>query len=205
MAGRMLRDTTDSEKVNLLTANAEVFFYRLMMKADDYGSFHANPKLLKANLYPLKLESVREADISRWMAECQKAGLIVIYTNAGKNFLRILNFGQRMRTKKKRFPDCPPELLTCENSQKSAADCGEMPPEVEDEVEIEDEVEGDNDGFFEMFRRVAGRHITDEELKKQVALFKNKYPNIHSNQAGALINAWVARIGKKEEKKPMVI
>jgi hypothetical protein len=111
-----------------------------MMKADDYGSFYANVKLIKSNCYPLRTDAVRDADITRWMDELLKAGLIVVYMNAGKSYLRILNFGQRLRNKKKRFPDCPPELLINE-PQQSAASCGEWPPELEEEVEIELEEE----------------------------------------------------------------
>lgn len=138
---RMLRDCTDSEKVNLLKAHAEVLFYRLMMKADDYGSFYANVKLIKSNCYPLRTDAVRDADISRWMDELLMAGLIVVYMHAGKSYLRILNFGQRLRNKKKRFPDCPPELLINAELQQFAANGGELPPEDELEEEVEDELE----------------------------------------------------------------
>jgi hypothetical protein len=50
--------------------------------------------------------------------------------------------------------------------------------------------------FFEMFRRATGKHISDEELLQEIAKFKNKYPNIHPNQAGALVNAWIGNIGR---------
>lgn len=136
---RMLRDCTDSDKVNLLTAHAEVLFYRLIMKADDYGSFYANVKLIKSNCYPLRTDTVRDADISRWMDELLKAGLIVVYMNAGKSYMRILNFGQRLRNTKKRFPDCPAELLS--DPPQVAARCGELRPEVEVEEELEEEIE----------------------------------------------------------------
>lgn len=52
--------------------------------------------------------------------------------------------------------------------------------------------------FFEMFRRVAGKHINDSELMDEIAKFRNKYPNAHPNQSGALINTWVANIGKEK-------
>lgn len=100
----MLRDCTDSDKVNLLSPHAEVLFYRLMMKADDFGCFYGNVRLIKANCFPLKVDSVRDTDISRWMDELQKAGLIVVYTYEEKNYLRVLNFGQRLRSKKSKFP-----------------------------------------------------------------------------------------------------
>lgn len=54
-----------------------------------------------------------------------------------------------------------------------------------------------NEPFFEFFRRAAGSHISDAELIQEIGKFKNKYPNIHPNKAGALINTWVSRIGQE--------
>lgn len=56
---------------------------------------------------------------------------------------------------------------------------------------------GDGEPFFEFFRRAAGSHISDAELIQEIGKFKNKYPNIHPNKAGALINTWVSRIGQE--------
>ncbi len=141
MANRMLRDCTGSEAINTLTAHAEVFFYRLIMKADDFGSFYANPKLLKSYCYPFKSDTIRDADISRWIEELEKAGLIVVYTIAGKKYLNIKDFGQRLRTKNRKFPG-PPEPPV-DNPPQSAAIRRESPPEVEDELEVELEEEGE--------------------------------------------------------------
>lgn len=127
MPNRVLRDWTDSEKIDGLSWQAEVLFTRLMMKADDYGVYHSKPSLIKASLFPLRLDQVREADISRWMAECQKAGLIAFYESDNKPYLVILNFGQRMRNMKKRFPSPPDDI------QQLAATRGDSRPETRNE------------------------------------------------------------------------
>src|SRR5688572_23742781 len=108
MPNRILRDWTDSYAVNELDAQEERFFIRLIMKADDYGRFHADPRLLKANLFPL-LPDIRETDISRWTAACEKAGLLRCYVDAkSRRFLEIQNFQQRMRQKTaSKFPAPP--------------------------------------------------------------------------------------------------
>jgi hypothetical protein len=128
----MIRDWTASEKIDLLSSQAEVFFIRLCMKADDYGSFHGSPKLLKSFLFPLRSGSIRETDITRWTAECEKAGLIFFYNADSKPYVRIIDFGQRLRNKKNRFPEVPSE---------SAASCGESRPEEEVELEVEEKRE----------------------------------------------------------------
>jgi len=70
-------------------------------------------------------------------------------------------------------------------------------------VVVEKEI---NNTLFQFFRRSAGSHISDKELRQEVGRFRNKYPNIHPNQSGGLINAWVANIGKeKPVEKKMVL
>lgn len=103
-AKRLLKDWRGSDKINSISVHAERFFTRLIMSADDYGCFYADPRLLKANLFPLLIDSIRETDLLRWMAECQKAGLIVIYEIENKKYVLIINFDQRLRQKTVRFP-----------------------------------------------------------------------------------------------------
>ena len=43
-----------SERVDLLDAKAERFYFRLFLVVDDYGRFEANEKLLKSKVFPLK-------------------------------------------------------------------------------------------------------------------------------------------------------
>lgn len=128
MPNRILRDWTASEKVGQLTVYAERFFTRLIMKADDYGLFYANEKLLKAHLFPLLIDQVREADISRWITECETAGLIVLHKIELKSFIQIVGFNQRLRIKKARFP-VPIEL-------------------IDDSEQVDDKNDGHDDGHM---------------------------------------------------------
>lgn len=104
MPNRILRDWTNSDKINDLSVQAERFFTRLIMKVDDFGCFYADTRLLKANLFPLLLDSIREADLLRWMTECQKSGLIVLYNNTNKKYLQIIDFRQRLDKAKSKYP-----------------------------------------------------------------------------------------------------
>lgn len=134
MPNRMLRDWTLSDKINSLSVHAERFFTRLIMQADDYGCFYADHRILKAKLFPL-LDGLRDTDISRWMAECHKTGLIVIYEADSKRYLQIVDFRQRLDKAKSKFP-----LPEDGNEEKRVVN--EFPPEVEVEKEIEVEPEG---------------------------------------------------------------
>lgn len=137
MPQRILRDWTDSVPVDKISFQAEVLLTRLIMKADDYGSYHANPKLLNAFCFPLK--NIRETDITRWLQELVAAGLIALYDAENKPYLNILNFNQRLRSMKRCFPQVPENVLNkiCQQvARESHASC---PPEVEVEVEEEGE------------------------------------------------------------------
>lgn len=129
-----------SERVNALNVHSERFFTRLIMKVDDYGCFHANTSILKANLFPLLLDTIREADISRWIAECVKAGLIVLYESDSKQYLQIQDFKQRLDKAKSKFPlplvndfpeivnDFPAEVEKKPNTKPKRKEVGAAPP-----------------------------------------------------------------------------
>lgn len=121
MPNRIVRETIlTSDRVETLDAGAEVFYRRLLSKVDDYGRFDARPAILRASLYPLRLDRVREADCTRWMAACQMAGLLVLYTHADKPYLEVANTGWQARSPSK-FPD-PSEAAAniCAQVQTSA-------------------------------------------------------------------------------------
>ena len=139
MPNRILRDWTDSESIDLLTAQGERFFTRLIMKVDDYGRYTSNIKLLKSTLFPLKTD-IREADISLWLTECEKCGLIALYTVAQKGYLQISNFKQTLRTKTGKYPP-PEECLSCAKQMHSnfSADAPLKGNETKQNLETESE------------------------------------------------------------------
>lgn len=115
----------ESEAINLLPDAAEAFFVRLLLSADDYGRFYAHPAILRAHLYPLKLDKVKETDMTTRLHWCREAGLIDIYKVDGKAYVQIRKFNQRMRAAKSKFPSPDGQmLLTPEESQSFA---GQVP------------------------------------------------------------------------------
>ncbi|MDR1190649.1 MAG: hypothetical protein LBK60_03155 [Verrucomicrobiales bacterium] len=126
MPNRILRDWSDSEKVNALSWQAEVLFTRLIMKADDFGRFTGNHKLIKAACFPLR-EAVRDSDICHWLTACEQAALLRVYVVGDKTYLQISNFGQRVREGvKSKYP--PPSAAGRGGSPQLAATCGNSPP-----------------------------------------------------------------------------
>jgi hypothetical protein len=124
MPNRILREgILTSDKVARLGWAAEVFYRRLMSVADDYGRFHALAKLLRAACYPLQIDKVSDADIGKWLSECETAGLVSVYpAQDGKRYIQIANFGQQVRAKSK-FPDAGDAAPL----QSSASNCEQVP------------------------------------------------------------------------------
>lgn len=136
MANRVLRDWTQSETVNDLSEGAEVFFTRLIMKADDFGCYYGNAKLLLAALFPLKDYNFNKIIVHR--DECQNAGLIKVYKHQGKEYVQIVNFGQRLRQMNSKFPQ--PENIPQTDDSNPLPNDSQQPPETK-RNETEDEVE----------------------------------------------------------------
>lgn len=106
MPNRIVREgILDSDAVNKLTWAAEVFYRRLMSVVDDFGRYDARPEMLRAKLYPMRLDKVSLPDIVKWLADCVEAGLVRCYEVLSKPYLEIINFGQQLRQKRSKYPE----------------------------------------------------------------------------------------------------
>mgnify|MGYP001606826315 CR=1 FL=1 len=113
MPTRLIREgIINSDRINELDWAAEVFYRRLLNKVDDHGLFDARPSVLRTSLYPLKVDRVREADCSRWLAACEKAGLIILYEAEKKPFLKVLDTRWQTRSEPK-YPQPPATVNNC--------------------------------------------------------------------------------------------
>jgi len=115
MPNRLLKEgIVDSERINSLSSDAEVCFYRLLVVSDDLGRMDARTAILRARCFPLKEQSSINSKIEMWLSELVKAGLVIRYFVEGRPYLQIMNWDQRVRSKGK-YP-----AVTC---QQSAGEC----------------------------------------------------------------------------------
>lgn len=113
MPVRLLREgILTSERVNALSLGAEVFYRRLMSVVDDFGRYYAKSVLLRTACFPLRVDTVKDKDIAAWLSECTEAGLILLYSDAGKHYLQLLDFRQQIRAKESKFPAPDAQLLS---------------------------------------------------------------------------------------------
>ena len=126
MPNRLLRDgICTSDLINALTAEEEVFFYRLLVTCDDFGHADARPAILKAQCFPLK-DSATVQRIDGWISGLSSKGMLRRYKANGKVYLAVARWEARIRTHPK-FP-----LPTDEGSEwldsdlpQFAADCAQ--------------------------------------------------------------------------------
>jgi hypothetical protein len=105
MPNRYIREgINDSERVDALSFEAESFYRRLLLVVDDHGRFSADPRLLRARAFPLRIDFISNRDIESWLSECcsatsaEKPALINAYEVGGKRYLQVSGFGQRIRS-----------------------------------------------------------------------------------------------------------
>jgi hypothetical protein len=124
MPSRILRDgILTSRRVNRLSERAELFYYHLLSVADDYGRYHAQIPILRANCYPMRLGTVSEGDVAGFLQECVREGLVQLYEDG--TFLQIWNYRQQVRSRSK-FPDPPVQqmLSNCTSQAEAEAKAG---------------------------------------------------------------------------------
>lgn len=113
MPNRYVRESAiESERVDKLGWAAEVFYRRLINRVDDFGRFTANPELLRASLFPLRLIKVPAADIGKWLSECETAGLVSTWKGTdGKHYL-VMHKWEKGRAKSSKYPEPPEGIRT---------------------------------------------------------------------------------------------
>ncbi len=181
---RMIRNWTTSDTMDSLSPSAEIFFTRLIMVVDDYGAYHANPKLLRAACFPLK--SYTDVQVAEWLDECLAAKredgeyLVVKYVAGGKQYIQITKFGQTgLKRMKRLFPEpegniSQPPAISHKSPQSSANSRKVFPEvEVETEVELEEETELEHEGAaaqvwpqFEDWWELYGKKISKSKCEK---------------------------------------
>lgn len=108
MPNRLIREgIITSATANKLTEPELLFFILLMLTADDKGRFDAHPVVIRAGIYPFRLDEVSVEDVSARLEAVARVGLVRLYEVDGKPYGYIPNFGQRVRIKRDKYPVSP--------------------------------------------------------------------------------------------------
>lgn len=137
MPNRILKESIcTSDKIERLSAFAEIFFYRLIVNADDFGRMDGRAAVLRSRLFPLK--DVRNSQIEDALRELATVELVSTYIVDGKPFVSLPAWDrhQQIRAKKSKYP--APEQA-CNHLKSSDIKCPRNPIQYESEYEYESE------------------------------------------------------------------
>lgn len=87
MPNRVIKESSlASRDLNALSDGAERLFWRLLLVADDFGRFDADPHVVKARCFPLKVDRIKTPTVNRWLTEIVTATIIQLYQNGHNTY-----------------------------------------------------------------------------------------------------------------------
>lgn len=94
------------------------FLLLLIYTVEDFGLFEADPVLLRADVYPRKVDAVSVEEVERRLQACAAAGAVELYEVDGVRYgkLRIIHWTPRARNPK--FPLPPSSNQTSVNNRE---------------------------------------------------------------------------------------
>lgn len=135
-----------SESIAALPRDVRLHFALLWTYADDDGRGIDNPKLIKAELWPLDDDATAET-VEGWQAELERNGRIVRYEADGKRYFSVTNFDEHQKPQKRTDSKHPPPPPPCESRtptrplpEVDATETVEVSPVV---VVVEGDVDGE--------------------------------------------------------------
>lgn len=102
--------------------------------------------LLRAACYPLQLDKVSDQDVSKWLGETRKAGLVRVFESGEKQFLEVQDFRQQVRAKASKFPQPPPD------AEHAPCECAADAQQTQASAHLDGDGDGDGGG-----KRAQGR------------------------------------------------
>lgn len=99
MGSRWLKESIcDNRKIARLSWFEEVLFYRLIVKADDYGCMDGRPNIIRKELFPLA-NKVTTASVMRGLERLTEVGLTECFFEKGYPVVCIKSWEQHQRTR----------------------------------------------------------------------------------------------------------
>ena len=128
MPSRMIRDSwLDSPTLDKVGAGAERLFVRLLMVADDFGRFCADPHTVQARCFPRRVGSMMTDEVNGWLQELVGAGAVELYRVGDRayGFFPSWDRHQRRRNKHSKYP-APPSVGKADTLTQDAGTCEQL-------------------------------------------------------------------------------
>ena len=174
MPNRIIKESIcTSEDIAGLSMGAEILFYHLMVKVDDFGVYFGNEQIIKNTCFPLKSSEIKVKQVESWLNELVKAGLLFAYVaEDGKKYVQFTKWAkhQQIRAKKSKYPlfdsTCNQLLADDGNSCRNPIQC-----EIQSiSAQSADEIESCFLALWDLYPKKAGK--TSVSKKAKAALYK---------------------------------
>ena len=135
MPNRIIKESICvSRKINELSAEEEVFFYRLLVNCDDYGCFFGDPDVLSAKLFPRRRYS--DEKIRRWRDRLCSDGLIRMYRADEEDYIHVNKWddNQQVRARRHKFPVYIESISDAGNGYHMQSDDGNGNQMISDDI-----------------------------------------------------------------------
>lgn len=170
MPNRIIKESiTTSCEVDSLSAEEERFFYRLIVVCDDYGRIDARPSILRAKCFPLKIDTIKDKDVMKWMDALKKQRLIVVYHVNGKNYIEMNTWSkhQQIRAKHSKYP--APDNGVIANDSNCNQEQANVPENREYDIrEYEKRIYGDFEESWNLYPRKLGKGNVSKTQKEKL-------------------------------------
>ena len=174
MPNRIIKESIcTSEDIAGLSMGAEILFYHLMVKVDDFGVYFGNEQIIKNTCFPLKSSEIKVKQVESWLNELIKAGLLFAYVaEDGKKYVQFTKWAkhQQIRAKKSKYP-----LFDSTCNQLLADDDNSCRNPIQYEIQSisaqsADEIESCFLALWDLYPKKAGKSAVSKKAK--VALYK---------------------------------
>ena len=174
MPNRIIKESIcTSEDIAGLSMGAEILFYHLMVKVDDFGVYFGNEQIIKNTCFPLKSSEIKVKQVESWLNELVKAGLLFAYVaEDGKKYVQFTKWAkhQQIRAKKSKYPlfdsNCNQLLADDDNSCRNP-----IQYEIQSiSAQSADEIESCFLALWDLYPKKAGKSSVSKKAK--VALYK---------------------------------
>lgn len=172
MPNRIIKESIcTSEDIAGLSMGAEILFYHLMVKADDFGVYFGNEQIIKNTCFPLKSSEIKVKQVESWLNELVKAGLLFAYVaEDGKKYVQFTKWAkhQQIRAKKSKYP-----LFDSACNQLLADDDNSCRNPIQYEIQSisaqsADEIESCFLALWDLYPKKAGKSAVTKKAKAEL-------------------------------------
>ena len=172
MPNRIIKESIcTSEDIAGLSMGAEILFYHLMVKVDDFGVYFGNEQIIKNTCFPLKSSEIKVKQVELWLNELVKAGLLFAYVaEDGKKYVQFTKWAkhQQIRAKKSKYP-----LFDSTCNQLLADDGNSCRNPIQYEIQSisaqsADEIESCFLALWDLYPKKAGKSAVSKKAKAEL-------------------------------------